>query len=234
MQATAQPASGVLSPEASCSRKIPLWFALLLGIPAFIPLAWTALRAWRQGLVPTAFVQYDLPSYLANGRQSFAHGFHLNYGNPYAAYGTPAIYFQPHLFFLGLLQWIGISPDVSLIVCDGAVAFASIMAARLYEEWIGWNQRPQARICVLLLGRRRAVAGGSFGLFGHTSLTQSLFLFESGKGWWMLNFGRNLVYPTETFYHGLFLLAILFLVRKRFGWTWRPRPCFRPAIRLPV
>lgn len=140
MQATAQPASGVLSPEAACSPKVPLWFALLLGIPAFIPLAWTALRARRQGLVPTAFVQYDLPSYLANGRQSFAQGVHLNYGNPYASYGTPAIYFQPHIFLLGLLQKVGLSADWALIVFHlAAVAFAAIVAAKLYEKWVGWN-----------------------------------------------------------------------------------------------
>jgi hypothetical protein len=35
----------------------------------------------------------------------------------------------------------------------------------------------------------------------------------------MLNFGRNLVYPTEAYYHGLFLATILLLLRKRFGWA---------------
>ena len=33
----------------------------------------------------------------------------------------------------------------------------------------------------------------------------------------MLNFGRNLVYPTEAYYHGVFLLSLLFLMRRRFG-----------------
>jgi hypothetical protein len=42
-------------------------------------------------------------------------------------------------------------------------------------------------------------------------------LFDPGDGWWMLNFGRNLVYPTEAYYHGVFLLAILMLIRKRRG-----------------
>ncbi len=44
-------------------------------------------------------------------------------------------------------------------------------------------------------------------------------LFDVGDGWWMLNFGRNLVYPTEAYYHGLFLLATLLLVNRRFGWA---------------
>ena len=219
MQATAQPASGVLSPEASCSRKIPLWFALLLGIPAFIPLAWTALRAWRQGLVPTAFVQYDLPSYLANGRQSFAHGFHLNYGNPYAAYGTPAIYFQPHIFLLGLLQKIGLRPDWALIVFHlAAVAFAAIVAAKLYEEWVGWNTPAQKLgfVCFFWGGGVLSLAGAALGFFQHIPMPRAFLLFDAGEGWWMLNFGRNLVYAHEACYHGLFLLSILLLVRKKF------------------
>ena len=33
----------------------------------------------------------------------------------------------------------------------------------------------------------------------------------------MLNFGRNLATPAEAYYHGLFLLAILWLSQKRLG-----------------
>src|SRR5580658_7666429 len=114
MQALVQTAPGA-SEETGAAAKIPLVVTLLAGLPAFFPLVWTALRAWRSGLVPTAFVQYDLPYYVANGRQSFAWGFHFTYGNPYASYGTPAIYFQPDLFLLGLLQRVGLSPDLALI-----------------------------------------------------------------------------------------------------------------------
>src|ERR1700733_3634859 len=102
MQATAQRASQVVE-ETRAATKIPLIVPLLAALPAFFPLAWTALRALRSGLVPTAFIQYDLPYYVANGRQHFAQGLHLTYGNPYASYGTPAIYFQPHIFLLGAL-----------------------------------------------------------------------------------------------------------------------------------
>ncbi len=41
--------------------------------------------------------------------------------------------------------------------------------------------------------------------------------FDLKQGWWMLNFGRNLVYPTEAYYHGVFLLSMLFLIRRRFS-----------------
>jgi hypothetical protein len=219
MQATAQPVSGTISQETKAPAKIPLIVALLMGLPAFFPLAWTALRAWRNGLVPTAFVQYDLPCYVANGRQSFVRGFQLNYGNPYASYGTPAIYFQPHIFLLGLLQKIGLSPDLALIAFHlAAVAFASIVAARLYEEWVGWNTPAQKLgfVCFFWGGGVLSLAGVVFGLVNHVQMPRSFLLFDAGDGWWMLNFGRNLVYPTEAYYHALFLLTILFLVRKKF------------------
>ncbi len=193
--------------------------ALLMGVPAFIPLAWTALRAWKNGLVPTAFVQYDLPYYVANGRQSFAQGFHLAYGNPYAGFETPAIYFQPDLFLLGLLQRIGLSPDVALIVFHlAAVAFAAIMAAKLYEEWVGWNTPAQKLgfLCFFWGGGVLSLAGVVFGFLNHVRMPRAFLLFDAGDGWWMLNFGRNLVYPTEAYYHALFLLSILLLVRKKF------------------
>ena len=219
MQATAQPASGAISQENSARPKIPLIVALLMGLPAFFPLAWTALRAWRNGLVPTAFVQYDLPCYVANGRQSFVDGVHLNYGNPYASYGTPAIYFQPHIFLLGLLQRLGLSPDWALIAFHlAAVAFAAIVAAKLYEEWVGWNTPAQklGLICFFWGGGVLSLAGVVFGIVNHVPMPRSFLLFDAGDGWWMLNFGRNLVYPTEAYYHALFLLTILFLVRKKF------------------
>jgi hypothetical protein len=219
MQATAQPVSDVTFQKKGASAKIPLIVALLMGLPAFFPLVWTALRAWRHGLVPTAFVQYDMPCYVANGRQSFADGFHLNYGNPYASYGTPAIYFQPHIFLLGLLQRIGLSPDLALIAFHvAAVAFAAIIAARLYEEWVGWNTPAQKLgfVCFFWGGGVLSLAGVVFGLVNHVKLPRAFLLFDAGDGWWMLNFGRNLVYPTEAYYHALFLLAILLLVRGKF------------------
>jgi len=219
MQATAQPVSGVVFQEKGASAKIPLMVALLMGLPAFFPLLWTALRAWRNGLVPTAFVQYDMPYYVANGRQSFVDGFHFSYGNPYASYGTPAIYFQPHIFLLGLLQRIGLGPDLALIASHlAAVAFAAIVAARLYEEWVGWNTPAQKLgfVCFFWGGGVLSLAGVVFGLFNHVKMPRAFLLFDAGDGWWMLNFGRNLVYPTEAYYHALFLLTILLLVRKKF------------------
>ena len=219
MQAAVQPIPGIALRQARASLKIPLIIPLLLGLPGFIPLVTAAIRAWRSGLVPTAFVQYDLPSYVANGRQSFLNGIHLNYPNPYASYGSPAIYFGPQYFLLGLLQKLGLSPDLALIAFHlAAVAFAVIAAAKLYEEWVGWNTTAKkiGFLCFLWGGGVLSLAGIVFGLLENVKMPRSFLLFDAGEGWWMFNLGRNLVYPHEAFYHALFLLTILFLVRRQF------------------
>ncbi len=209
------------SQSAGPRRSIPLILPLALSLPAWIPLIAALIQARRLGQVPTAFIDYDLPYYLANARQHFEQGFHLFYSNPYAEYGSPRIYFQPHLFLLALLQQIGLSPDAALLLFGiGAVAFAAIVSAKLYQEWTGWRTTAQKMgyVCFFWGGGVLALSGIAFGVFGHISISDALLLFDPSKGWWMLNLGRNLVLPTEAYYHGLFLLSVLFLIRRRFGW----------------
>ena len=223
MQATEQKTNqGRSAPELGLQPAMPAWVPLMLSLPAWFPLVWTASWAWVHERVATAFVQYDLAAYLANGREHFAQGFHLAYGNPYAGYGTPHIYFEPHLLLLGLLQWLGLSPDAALIVFGlAAVSFTSITAGKLYQEWVGWRTPAQKLgfVCFFWGGGLLSLGGAAVALATHGSLTRFLFAFDPSDGWWMLNFGRNLVAPTEAYYHGLFLLAILLLIQRRFGWT---------------
>jgi hypothetical protein len=194
----------------------------LLALPAFIPLLIACVRAWSHGLVPTGFVQYDLPYYVANARQHFAGGFHLTYGNPYAPYGSPAIYFQPHIFLLSILDQIGLDPGISLNLFGiFAVAFGVAVAARLYRQIVGWNTTAEKLGLIVFFwgGGVLAIAGLLFGLPAKMTFARSSLLFDPNEGWWMLNFGRNLVYPTEAFYHGIFLLAMLMLLREKIAWA---------------
>jgi hypothetical protein len=224
LQMTASAPRAVSGAESmtTATPRMPLWVPLLLSLPALIPLLWTVYHAWSQGLVPTTFVQYDEPAYVANARQHFANGFQWTYGNPYASYGTPAIYFQPQFFLLGMLQWAGVSPDLAWFLFGlGAMAFAALAAGRLYEEWVGWSSTAHkiGFVCFFWGGGVMGLGGLVFGLISHSNLTRALFSFDPAEGWWMLNFGRNLVYPQEAYYHGLFLTAIVLLLRRRFGWA---------------
>ena len=199
---------------------VPWHIPLLLSLPAFFPLVYACISAWAKGLVPTGFIQYDLPYYAANAREHFDQGFHWTYGNPYASYGTPAIYFQPHILLLGILQKMGLDPGVALNLFGlAAVSLAATAAARLYEELVGWRTWAQkiGLVCFFWGGGILSILGLAFGLFVGTPFAKASLLFDPMDGWWMLNFGRNLASPTEAYYHGIFLLAILMLIRKRWG-----------------
>src|SRR5579862_1382123 len=91
-------------------KTFPFWLVLLLALPALIPAGHAYLKPLHDGLVPTGFIQEDMPYYMANAREHFDQGFQWTYGNPYAGYNTPANYFQPHIFVLGCLERLGLDP----------------------------------------------------------------------------------------------------------------------------
>jgi hypothetical protein len=198
----------------------PTWIRLapmLLSLPALLPLAGALLVPWLQGKVPTGFIEYDLPSYLAEGRAYFAHGFHLTYSNPYSGYDAPAIYFQPQTLLLGLMQQLGLYPGITFNIFGLlTMFFAAAVAVRFYEEVVGTETKAKriGLICFFWGGGVFTLVGLALALARRGTLL-SVFEFEPTWGWWMLNFGRNLVYPTEAYYHGLFLLSVLALFRKR-------------------
>ena len=194
------------------------WAVILLSLPALIPLAGALLVPWLKGRVPTGFTEYDLPYYVANGRAYFYPHFHLTYGNPYAPYDTPSIYFQPQTLLLGLIQKLGFHPGVTFNIFGLlALLFAATVAVKFYIEVVGAETTAKkiGLVCFFWGGGIFTLVGAGLALARHGTLL-SVFEFEPTWGWWMLNFGRNLVYPTEAYYHGVFLLSLLALIRKRF------------------
>ena len=105
------------------------WVPVLLAIPALIPLVNSLVVARARGLVATGFIQIDQPYYVADARKYFDEGFHFLYGNPYAGYDTPRIYFQPHLFLLGCFQQLGLDPGVTWV-------FFSMVGDHGYYAWL--------------------------------------------------------------------------------------------------
>src|ERR1039458_6635868 len=203
------------------SAKWIRWAVFLLSLPALLPLAGALIVPHLNNMVLTGFIEYDLPSYLAEGRAYFERGFHFTYGNPYAGYDTPAIYFQPQTLLLGLMQQLGLHPGVTFN-CFGLLAlfFAAAVAVLFYKEVVG-VQTPAKKIGLVCF----FWGGGVFTLVGlmlalaRGAPLSSVWQFEPTWGWWMLNFGRNLVYPTEAYYHGVFLLSLLALIRRRLAWS---------------
>jgi hypothetical protein len=201
----------------SLSRKWICLAVVTLSLPALLPLAGAVIVPLLNNQVPTGFIEYDLPSYQAEGRAYFDRGFHLAYSNPYAGYNSPAIYFQPHTFLLGLLQQLRLDPGVTFNLFGLlALFFAAAAAILFYIEvvGVGTSAKKLGLLCFFW-------GGGIFTLWGlgralfRMHRFSAIFEVEPTYGWWMLNFGRNLVYPTEAFYHGLFLFSLLALIRRR-------------------
>lgn len=202
------------------ARALAWWIVPLLALPALIPVARQCVSAYLQGRVATGFIFYDMPYYMANAREHFDQGFQLTYGNPYASYNTPAIYFQPHIFLLGCLQHLGLDPGLVFNLFGlAALFFAVTVGIRFYDEVVGLETtaRRMGLVCFFWGGGVLCIAGAAYGLLAHQRVLDSLFTFDIADGWWMFNFGRNLTYPTEAYYHGLFLLCLLCLMRRRFS-----------------
>jgi hypothetical protein len=203
-------------------KTVPLWLALLLPLPALIPAAHAYLKPLHDGLVPTGFIQDDMPYYMANGREHFDQGFRITYGNPYAGYDTPAIYFQPHIFLLGCLQHLGLDPGVALNLFGlVALGFAALIAILFYGEVVGLETTAKRLAFVVFFwgGGILILTGFARALMSGQLQWARLWRFDISYGWWMFNFGRNLVYPTEAYYHGLFLLSLLLLLRGKTAGT---------------
>jgi hypothetical protein len=197
---------------------------LLLIVPATIP--YVAHYAGSIGGVPTGFIQGDQAYYMANAREHFDSGnFSFLYGNPFdGSPDTPRIYWQPHIMLLGLLlRLTSLSPGIVYMffgVCAALVC--ARVALALCRESPGMNGSTGVPVAILFFwgggilvvaAIMQAVPGV---LRGEGLMAGDLLRFDPGAGWWFLNFGRNLVFPTEAFYHALFFGCMLFLFRRRY------------------
>jgi hypothetical protein len=218
------PTPAVAPWRARVLRELGLWLlSLALFAPALIPYA-SHYALQPPGRLPTGFIQYDLPYYLANAREYFDAGrFRLFYTNPYdpscTGYESPAIYFQPMTLMMAALMLIpALTPPHVLLIFEllaGWVCARVVLA--LYTEVVGLNgwARRLGLVCFFWGGGVLTLAG--FGYVLATGKTfEDILHFDPGHGWWCLNLGRNLVYPNESLYHALFFGCIYFVVRRRF------------------
>jgi hypothetical protein len=196
-----------------------LWLAsLALVVPAAWPYVLHFLDSSRG--MATGFIGIDMPVYMASAREHFDAG-GLAYGNPSSPfYDTPAIYFQPMTLLLGLIwRFTGLDPGLVFVGFGLIAAVVCVrVAVALYrqlvglESWVHW-----AGLLMFVWGGGALVLAGLAYNTVAGDPSGSLLRFDPGGGWWFLNLGRNLVFPTEALYHALFLGCILALFRRRFG-----------------
>jgi hypothetical protein len=211
-------AEGATSPRFS---ELKYWALSLLLILPVVLLYCSHFFLKAEDLIPSGFLAVDMPVYMANAREHFDNGFfQLTYGNPFSPfYETPPIYFQPQTLLLGI-SWRVLKWDPGMIFMVFGF-FSALICARigiaLYREVVGlksWFHR-LGLVIFFYGGGLLAISGLVFSLnngFG----ANNIFRFDPFDGWWFLNFGRNLVFPTEALYHALFLGSILLLIRKKY------------------
>lgn len=203
----------------SVKRGLIFWvISALLMAPAAWPY-FTHYFVKRDNLLPTGFIHADMPSYMANAREHFDAGhFRLTFSNPASvSYDSPPIYFQPLILILAIVWRVtGLSPGIVFMLSGIVTALLCAGAAlALYREVIGLKRAPENLGLVVFFwgGGLLALTGAVYKIAGNRG---SVFQFDPADGWWFLNFGRNLILPTEALYHAVFLGCILCIVKRSY------------------
>jgi hypothetical protein len=169
--------------------------------------------------IPTGFIQGDQPYYSANGRAVFERGNGLSYPNPYDPDpAAPAIYFHwfPWLLGFGITK-LHFDPGVQYVTLGVVAAVACAWLTFRLVESVLPDRRYLRTLYFLVMWGGGLLALGA--LAGNLSSGQSpladLTAYDPAAGWWFLNWGRNLVYPTEATYHAIVAATWLAVLRGR-------------------
>jgi hypothetical protein len=214
-------------PSTKGDPRTHIWMvAAALSLPWLLPLVSNYAFAYARDLHPTGFIQGDLPYYMANAREAFdaasQGSFTPWYGNPFTHnYDTPRIYFQPLIFLLGVAGWISrLDPGVLLAIANVVGALVcGVVAIRLFDHFVTEGSRPARRLTLVSFfwgGGLLCLTGLAYSLWRYGD-GRTMLVLDPGDGWWFQNFGRNLVFATEAFYHALFFGAIVALLNRRFA-----------------
>jgi hypothetical protein len=210
-------------PEVLSDQPSPIW-RLTCTIVAILPFCSVYLAHSSSPLgQPTGFIQGDMPYYCANGRAIFERGNGFAHPNPFDPDPhAPVIYFHWLTWVLGvgITKW-GLSPAACLLGIGALGAFAFAWLTSLIVETV----LPQARFRTALYffvmwgGGLLCIDQMARNLIHGLPIASDLLAFDPFNGWWFLNWGRNLVFPTEAVYHALVAAAWLGVLRQRWGLT---------------
>lgn len=95
-----------------------------------------------------------------------------------------------------------------LCVMVGLLTYRQIVGLKDRVDWIGF-------VLFIWGGGLLVVASIAYSIVWKRPLKS--FRLDPFNGWWFLNFGRNFVYPTEAFYHFLFLGSVFSAVKKNYA-----------------
>ncbi len=216
-------AAGASDPRPrGLTHRDPLWAQLLLILLAVIPfqLLHVGPVLYPEGEA-TGFILYDMPYYVANGREVFERGNGCTYPNPYDAdEDAPAIYFHWLLWGLGFgTVYLGLDPGV-LFAAMGMVG-SFLMAGMTWMLIRSLLPDRRWRKTLFLF----AMWGGGLLCFGKLFANiaggqlpwEDLLAYDTHRGLWVFSWGRNSIYPTESVYHFLAITSWYFMFHRRHG-----------------
>lgn len=174
------------------------------------------------GYSPTGLIMEDNALYLSYARQYLdADQLQLFYSNPFNDSGNyPAIYFQTQSVLLALAMKTGISAGFIMLFF---VILFSLLCFRLlisiYDMLMPGSRYRTIGIILFAWG------GGLLALAGipvhfmrppdGQDFFDRIFFLDPGWGWWGLNLGRSFFITCEAYYHFLFLLTVLLILKKQ-------------------
>ena len=95
-----------------------------------------------------------------------------------------------------------------LCVMVGLLTYRQIVGLKDCVDWLGL-------VLFIWGGGLLVVASIAYSIMWKRPLKP--FRLDPFNGWWFLSLGRNLVYPTEAFYHFLFLGSVFSAVEKNYA-----------------
>ena len=172
---------------------------------------------------PTGFIQYDMPYYVANGREIFERGNGFAYPNPFdPSPDPPVIYCHWLMWGLGVaVVQLGLDPGlvfVGLGVVGGLTQ--AWLTLCLVKHFVGDSFRRDLIFFGVMWGGGLLCVTQAVGNAVHgRPLVENLLALDPSQGDWFLNWGRNLIFPTETIYHALTAACWLGALRNRWWWS---------------
>ena len=203
-------------------RKRPWLLAVFFFLPVVFLVASHFYHADQKNSFATGYLVYDFAYYLSCAREYFdSGGFHFMYGNPFSQLvQSERIYFQPLTFLIGAIWWVSSIPLWLAFYGIGWIAAIAclIVVIRLYDHLFSLNSVDKflGLIC-FVWGGGLLVLGGLLYLYSNGMPLSDVLILDPFRGWWFLNFGRNMLFPTEAVYHLMVFSIVILILRKKTG-----------------
>ena len=175
----------------------------------------------RQPGEGTGFVVKDMPYYLAAGREVFERGNGFAYPNPLDTDpNAPVIYCHWLIWLFGFgIKILHLDPALVFLAAGLTFGLVLSITTRLIVAEVWQQRRFQVLLFYLTMwgGGLICASQAAVNVVKGRDPLLLLFRHDPADGWWFLNWGRNLSFPTETAYHALVAVAWLAALRGR--WT---------------